>query len=243
MSGLPPIALLTQDSPGILPESGPAQWGIFGQDGQPVLVSDAVGSVEYEREYDISNYPQEQGAFESYNKVQVPYSAKVTLLSGQTRQQLLETLDPIVASLDLVSVVMPEISYPSANLLRYGFRRTFRNGVSLIAVDVWCKEIRYISSSPTDPAANPTGLQQPTGGTDRPVGQVNGGSNLAPGSSTSSPPKGAMNTGSTNAAYPTTSGAVQPFNAAGISGAPGTQSGSSSVPPLSSFVSPLTPPT
>lgn len=215
MSGVPFLGLLTADDPGLLALFGGPQWGIFSQDGQPILVADAVGTVEYQREYDVSNYPQEQGAFESYNKVQIPYQAKVTLLSSLTREELLGTIEPIVASLDLVSVVMPELSYPSANLTQYGFRRTSRSGVTLIAVELWCKEIRVsASSSLSSSSANSAGQQQPLGGTSRPVGQVSGGSNLAPGASPTIQPStpAAISTGSTNAAYPTQSGPVQPVS-------------------------------
>jgi hypothetical protein len=227
VSGIPIVALLTADALGILSEFGPPQWGIFDQDGNPVLVSDATGEVEYQREYDVSDYPQEQGAFESYNKVQIPYSAKVTLLSSQTREELLNTLEDAVASLDLVAVVMPELSYPSANLLRYSFRRTSKNGVTMIAVDVWCKEIRVVSNSPTQGAANPAsaGQQQGTGGTDRPVGTVNGGSGLVPGGTQPSGTPAAISTGSTNSAYPTQSGPVQPVSPPSPGSTPGVSVG------------------
>lgn len=213
MSGLPAVLLLTADAPG-LSAIFPPQWGIFSQQGQPVLVSDSVGSVGFQRQYDVSDYSQEQGAFESYNKVQVPYSATVTLLSSLTRFQLLNTLEPIVASLQLVSIVMPELSYPSANLLGYSFRRTVRSGVTLIAVDISCKEIRTSASSTlSSSSSNSAAQSQATGGTARPVGQVNGGSNLAGGSSSTPPTTAAaINTGSTNAAYPTQSGPVQPVS-------------------------------
>lgn len=212
MSGIPPaVVLLTADAPGLLAAFGP-QWGIFDPSGAPVLVADSVASVEYDREYSVSDYPQERGAFESYNKVQVPFDAKVTLLSSLTRFELLNILEPVVASLQLVAVVTPEVSYQSANLLRYALRRTVRGGVTLIEVDVWVKEIRFSVATAQS-------------GTPRPVGQVNGGSNIAPASAT--PPAdfqgsggfpaqplnngqpAATNTGSTNAATPTNSGPVQ----------------------------------
>jgi hypothetical protein len=214
VSGLPPIFLLTADAPSILPEFGPPQWGIFDQGGGPVLLADAVAELDYDRGYDVSNYPQEQGAFESYNKVQEPYESKVTLLSGLTRFQLFSILEPACASLQLVSIVMPETSYPSANLIRYGFRRNYRSGVTLIAVDVWCKEIRFTSAS-TLSSSGQTGsaaaTQQPAGGTSRPIGQV---SNQSLGGATTASlfPPGAIGTGSTNAATATQSGPVQPQN-------------------------------
>ena len=231
MSGLPPIVLLTADAPSILPELGPPQWGIFDQGGQPILVSDAVGGVEYERQYDVSDYPQEQAAsFLSYNKVQRPYEAQVTLLSSMTREVLLSILEPVVASLQLVSVVMPEWGYQSANLTRYQFRRTSRNGVTLIEVTVGCKEIRFANSMLSSSSSQ---QQQGTGGTDRPIGQVNGGSNLAGGGAGATGATGApgatgatggvqsaIDTGSTNAATPTQSGPVQAADPASSAGLP-----------------------
>lgn len=229
-SPFPSVAsLLTADSPGVLSTS-PPMWGIFQQTGAPYLVADSVGSVEYRRGYDVSDYPQEQGAFATYNKVQRPYDSKVTLLSSLTRQQLLNVLEPAVASLSLVSVVTPEVSYQSANLTDYAIRpRTARSGVSLVTVDVWLKEIRVTAT---------TSL----GGTARPVGQLvpGAGSSLVPGSTASSSPTAlpgtavqqgssgsaavdlatgsgqfyvptsALGTGSTSAATATQSGPVQP---------------------------------
>lgn len=226
-ANVPSIALLTQDAPGISTVF-PPQWGVFQQNGTPALVADSVASVDYVREYSVSDYPQEMGAFESYNKVQQPFDSKVTILSSLTRQQLLNTLEPIVASLALVSVVTPEVSYPSANLTGYKLRRTVRSGVTLIVVDLSLKEIRVTATTAS-------------AGTQRPVGQVNSGSNLvAPPTSTGASPTAqlgtgtiqplsatsttpadlatgtgaftipAIDTGSTNGATPTNSGPVQP---------------------------------
>lgn len=235
------VALLSADAPGVLTQYPPL-WGIFWQSGAPALVADSVGSVEYKRGYDISDYPQEQGAWASYNKVQKPFDSKVTLLSSLTRQQLLNILEPTVASLAFVSVVTPEVSYPSANLTDYAIRpRTSRSGVSLVTVDVWVKEVRVTAT---------TAL----GGTARPVGQVSGGSSLVPstpsGANPTAPPvsgsldvasssgsnsvdlatgqgqfavpnnSSVLDTGSTNAATPTQSGPVQgnsPADSSGVS--------------------------
>lgn len=250
---LPAIQLLTADAPSLL-SAFPQQWGIF-SNGGPVLVSDAVASLDYERAYDVSDAPQEQGAFESYNKVQHPFEATVTILSSLTRFQLFNILEPAVASLQIVSVVMPEITYPSANLLSYKFRRTVRNGVTLVAVDVRCREIRF-------------SVATSVAGTNRPVGQTSSGSDLSPGSSSGTgnstatpaapaalpsapgssiqqgssasasadlatgsgdffvPGSSALDTGSTNAASPVSSGPVQ-----SISGSATITPATSDVPP------------
>lgn len=133
--------LLTADAPGI---PGVQQWGIF-KDNTPVLLSDSVASVEYTRDYQISDYPQEKGAFASYNKVQVPYQSKLTFLINATRKDFLSAVEAAIKSLDLVTVVTPEKSYENANLLHYSYRREAQHGVTLIRVDVWCEEVRIVA--------------------------------------------------------------------------------------------------
>src|SRR6185503_11295777 len=113
-------------------------WGLFTEDGSPLfpgfsavpfvnslaagtgIANTSVGDVGYRREYRISTAPQEQGAFLSYNKVQMPFDARVTyLVSGLSaiRTAFLQQLEAAAASLDLYSVVMPEFIYPSANII------------------------------------------------------------------------------------------------------------------------------
>jgi len=58
------------------------QWGIYDMSGAPVLTASSVAGMEYARDWRVSNYPQEQGAFASYNKVKTPFTAKVTFLVG-----------------------------------------------------------------------------------------------------------------------------------------------------------------
>jgi hypothetical protein len=141
------VTLLTADqlSPGAL--FGVPQWGIFGQGGSPLLAVDSVASVDYARDYRISDYPQEQGAFESYNKVQVPFQAKVGFLIAESRVAFLNGIEAAVKSLDLVTVATPEFSYASANLTHYGYRRELRGSVTMIRVEVWCEEVRIVGQA------------------------------------------------------------------------------------------------
>lgn len=126
---------------------GFSQWGIFGQDGSPVLAVDSVFAIEYDRSTKISDYPQEQGGFQSYNKVQLPYQAIVEFLVGGTRFDFLNNVEQAVLSLRLVSVITPEIIYSSANLVRYAFRREAKSGVTLLKIRVWCEEVRITAGS------------------------------------------------------------------------------------------------
>lgn len=137
-----------------------SQWGIFSTAGAPILTVDSVASVEYARDYRISDYPQEQGAFFSYNKVQTPFQGKVGFLLNRSRFSFLNQIESQLASLNFVTLVTPEITYPSANLTHYDFRRTSRNGVTMVLVTVWCEEVRVVT---TTALANAQGNnQQPT---------------------------------------------------------------------------------
>ncbi len=156
-----PSGLLTADSPGLGAAFGPAQWGIFGQDGSPLLTVDSVAEVEYSRDYRISDYPQEKGAFASYNKVKTPFRAKIGFYIAQSRVAFLNSIEAAVASLDLVTVATPEISYASANLTHYGYRRQVQSGVTLILVEVECEEIRIIAGA-QPAAAQSTNAATPT---------------------------------------------------------------------------------
>jgi hypothetical protein len=146
------------------------RWGIYTTGGAaPLLQADSVGSVEYAQDYRISDYPQEKGAFESYNKVQVPFQAKVEFLLNVNREPFLQAIGAKLASLDLVQVVTPEISYPSANLTHYGYRRTARNGVTLIAVDVWVEEVRVTATTTLANTASPNGTDPVNDGPQQPT--------------------------------------------------------------------------
>jgi hypothetical protein len=168
-------ALAFADALGIGSLFGQSQWGIFDQTGGVILESDSTFAVEYVRDYHISDYPQEQGAFQSYNKVQLPYQAKVTFVITGTRFAFLNSIEAAVNSLDLFVVVTPEIQYANANLTHYGYRREARAGVTLITVDVWCEEIRTpttttFGNTPTQAATSTT--QSPNAATTTQDGTV-----------------------------------------------------------------------
>lgn len=126
---------------------GQPQWGIFGTTGMTILQADSVLSVEYAHDYKISDYPLEKGAFSSYNKVQTPFQTKVTFLVGTARFNFLSAIETLAGSLDLVTIITPDFQYPSANVTHVSYRRIAQNGVTLIAVEVWCEEIRIVGAA------------------------------------------------------------------------------------------------
>jgi hypothetical protein len=142
--------LLTADGPGVLQQFVPPQWGIYFSTGAPAVVADSVFDVEFRQEYRIAQAPQEQGAFTSYNKVQVPFDARVTFAQGDdqaSRSQFLQQILQAAASLDLLNLVTPEITYTGVNIVHHGYRRAAASGATLLLVDVWVEQVRVTGTT------------------------------------------------------------------------------------------------
>ncbi|MEX3614387.1 MAG: hypothetical protein VB141_11690 [Burkholderia gladioli] len=140
------------------------QWGVYDQDGSKALSPDTFLAVDYKNNSRVSSYPQEQGAFASYNKVQTPYDVRVRMAIGAdlaTRTAFLARCEAMLKSLDTFTVITPEATYQSATLENYEYRRETRDGTTLITVDLWFLEIRVA------PAAQ---YSTPPGGTSASAG-------------------------------------------------------------------------
>lgn len=158
------VQLLTQDAAGIL--SGFPQWGIF-LNGFPVVLADNVVSVDYKQDWTISDYPLEQGAFESYDKVAHPFECKVRFSAGGSvgnRQSFLNSIAAIAGNLTLYDIVTPEETYTSVNITHYDYRRTSINGVGLITVDVWAVQVRVTATASFQNVTSPTSASPQNGG-------------------------------------------------------------------------------
>lgn len=172
--GVPPVArapgsysvsLLTGDN--FQPGTFTQNWGLY-QGGSPVITADTVVDMTYRQDWSICNYPLEQGAFESYNKVQMPFDIRMRFAAGGSlanREALLASIAAIAGTLNLYSAVMPESVYPNVNVMHYDFRRTSVNGLGLMVIDVWCQEIRVTTQSAGSAVASPSAADQINGGT------------------------------------------------------------------------------
>jgi hypothetical protein len=180
--GVPPVlrqigavqndtVLLVTDAAQVLALFASPQWGIFSSGGAPAITADTVLDVEYRQENRISTAPQEQGSFLSYNKVSDPFTARVTFAQGDSaaeRSAFLNQILAVQASLDLFSLVTPEITYPSVNVTHHDYRRTSIRGVTLLVVDVWVEQVRVTGTSQFSNTAQPGGANQVNGGTVQP---------------------------------------------------------------------------
>lgn len=143
------------------------KWGIIDKNGAAVITPDSFVDFEFREERKIPNYPIEQGSFQSYNKVSVPFDLRVTVsCSGNTlgvggrmsKQAFLEAIQKLLNSLDLVSVVTPNITYNNCNLVHVDYRREARQGATLILAQLWFQEVR-IAQKPVVPTAKPSGAK------------------------------------------------------------------------------------
>jgi hypothetical protein len=177
----PSIALLTSDAASLLSLFfAVQQWGIY-QGGFPVITADTVASLEYQKSWTISDYPVEGGAFESYDKVYVPFNGYVRFAAGETeanRVALLDSIDAIAADLNFYDIVTPEKIYSSCNIVDYNFRRTATNGLGLLVVDVKVEEVRVTGQTTAGSTQSASNASQVNGG---PVQTSNpGASNIVP---------------------------------------------------------------
>ena len=147
---------------------GVPQWGIFDKSGNPVLTGDCVAELGYRRDYQISDYPVEDGGFASYNKVQRPAQFTVAFMVGgadSDRATFLNKAEAIAASLTLYSVATPEVAYPSVNVTGITYRRTSSHGATLMCVELSCEEVRIAVAAKFTNTAQPSGAAAENGGT------------------------------------------------------------------------------
>jgi hypothetical protein len=201
------LVLLASDAvSALLGFSGP-QWGLF-LNGAPAVIADSVQAFGFRKGFSISTYPQEEGSFQSYNKVQRPFTGRLRFMTGGSvadRQALLDSIDAAVESLDLFDIVTPEEIYTSVNPTSYDYDRSAVRGLGLLAVDVICEQVRTTATSSFSTSATsgstPTGTDNPGA----PAGVVERGPDLAPPISSPQTP---------NAAPQVNGGNVQPLTAA-----------------------------
>lgn len=147
--------------------SGPPRWGLYGDDGRQVVVFETFLEITFEHSGQISSFPVEQGGFSSFNKVEKPFEAKIKLAHAgdqASRNVMLSVLERIAGSTELYAVVTPEITYPSANLVKYSYSRGDKNGSSLLIVDLTLSEVRQTAVPLSSATREPSGADQQSNG-------------------------------------------------------------------------------
>ena len=146
---------------------GVPRWGLYDQDGQTVVQFDTFLGIRFRDGSRISSFPVEQGTFSSFNKVDTPYDAALRFAhSGDmdSRAALLDKLKALKSSVALFSVVTPEKSYPSANVVAYAYERSSRTGPSQLIVELYVEEVRQTAAADFGATAEPDGAEEQNNG-------------------------------------------------------------------------------
>jgi len=164
------VQLLTGDVVGLISSLNAPQWGLF-QNGDPVVTSDSVVTMEYKQDWAVADFPIEQGSFASYDKVDLPYDVKFRFACGGSisdRQTFLDSIAAIAGTLDVYDGVTPEEVYPNLNVTHYDYSRSNSN-VGLLIVDVWCIQIRDDVTQSFSNTQAPSGADPVSNGTVQPT--------------------------------------------------------------------------
>ena len=136
-------------------------WGIYtqGSNPSPVFDVDTCLSFKFGDTSKISDFPVEDGAFASYNKVLQAFQPKIKLLVGSSKdgsissqdriQALLDKLYNEVRSTNIYDLYMPEYYYEGVTVEKYDFTRTSSKGRGMLEVDITLMQVIQVSAQST----------------------------------------------------------------------------------------------
>lgn len=153
---------------GIISEFLGSEWGVFDDSGNRVLFPDTFLGIEFKNDERQSDYPVEAGGFQSYNKVDTPYDARVRMAIGGdkvSRTIFLQQCDTMLHSINLYTVITPEVSYATASLVNFMYKRETKNGATLLTVELWFKEVRETATLAIFSGQNPASADATSDGT------------------------------------------------------------------------------
>lgn len=128
---------------------------------------DSFLAIEFRDPSRLSTFPQEAGAFASYNKVETPFDIRVTLTRGgadSDRSDFIATLYKMKKSIDLYDIITPEATYINTNLENYTYRRTSKSGKTMITAELFFKEVRITSGASNYNPSQPSSASPSSGG-------------------------------------------------------------------------------
>jgi hypothetical protein len=150
----------------------------------PVITPDSILDFGYHNEYDISDYPLEEGSFTNYNKVANPFETSVRMAKGGSesdRRTFLDQIETITASLDFFYILTPERTYVNVNPYRIEMTRRGAGGAFYLSeVDLYFKEVRTSVQTYTNTSTATQNAQDPSATPVDNVGAVSGDTPAVP---------------------------------------------------------------
>lgn len=124
---------------------GTDTWGVYTDGNAKALEPDTIVSVGYQAEHRVADYPIEQGGFETYDKVELPFEVMVVMTKGgswEERRAFVSAVEEIRGDTKLYLVVTPEKTYRNVNITRVSIDRSREQGAGLITVEMHLREVR-----------------------------------------------------------------------------------------------------
>lgn len=145
--GSTPDGAVLQSSDGIkVAASADMGWGIYlASDNTLALEPDSFISFDYDAEYRISDFPLQDGQFETYNKVAMPFETRVIVSKGGSkldRRDFIAAVEALRGDTELYNVVTPERTYLNVNFSRVSMSRKRDQGGGLVTYELVLREIR-----------------------------------------------------------------------------------------------------
>lgn len=139
-------------------------WGVFDASNKPAFSVDTYLEFAPNNAAKQSDFPTEQGGFNSFNKVQSPYKVNVKISQAGTLQQmqaLLDTLKTLLVSTDFLSVITPMETYANCTLVDYKYRQTAKSGAGRIEATLTFEEAREVTATFTTVALPAAKVKNP----------------------------------------------------------------------------------
>lgn len=141
-------------------------WGVYDSGMKSVVTADSFLSFRAKRSTKIADFPIQDGGFNSYDKVTIPFTTAIRISRGGSvsdRADLFAQLDALIASLLLYSILTPEKTWLNVNMEDYEVvRESNKDAYFFTQVDLSFREIRPVVAvyTTTDSAPDLTNAQQ-----------------------------------------------------------------------------------
>lgn len=152
--------LMTEDDPSVSAKTATPTYGLFlvDDDGSPQAVftgniaPDSFLSYDFSNDSRISQYPQEAGGFQQYNKVDTPFDLRIALTKGGKTSDIAQFIEKAeglakATDLNLYTVITPERTYDSVNVQKVSHMHKREHGANMVTVEISLLQIRVSGSA------------------------------------------------------------------------------------------------
>jgi len=142
----------------------PPVYALIDESGAPVLLPDTFQAFANDDTSQLSNYPVEQGSFNTYNKVDNPFIPRVVMSKGGSdaeRAAFFEQVLQLRRSTALLTLITPEAIFRNINLVAFNYSKTNRTGANMLHIEMIFNEVRL---APAAQYSEPDGETPPITG-------------------------------------------------------------------------------